>query len=86
MAEGAWDVVLKRYAVEQWTEDDRILLDVAQQLFRFFFTDESGQALLSLLNIHTASCVIDTNVLLQDISRTLKKKQIVPRSNTWPYR
>lgn len=68
-------MVTQKYRGEQWTEDDRILLDLAQQLFRFFLTDEYGQALLSLLGVHTASCVIDTNVLLQDISRTLKKKQ-----------
>jgi hypothetical protein len=48
---------------------------VVHQAFHFLFTDELGQCLLDLLGIHYASCVVDTNVLLRDISWTLKKQR-----------
>jgi hypothetical protein len=49
------------------------LMDVIHKAFRFLFTDELGQYLLDLLGTHYASYVLDTNVLLRDISWTLKK-------------
>lgn len=64
----------KRYLVDG-LPDDTILMDVVHKAFRFLFTDELGQCLLDLLGIHYASCVVDTNVLLRDISWTLKKQR-----------
>jgi hypothetical protein len=64
----------KRYLVDG-LPDDTILMDLVHEAFRFLFTDELGQYLLGLLGIHYASCVVDTNVLLRDISWTLKKRR-----------
>lgn len=63
----------KRYIAEE-LPGDTILMDLVHNAFRFLFTDELEQLLLDLLGIHYASCVLDTNFILQDISWTLKKQ------------
>ena len=64
----------KRYFAEE-LPGDIIWMDLVHEAFRFLFTDELGQDLLALLGVHYASCVLDTNVLLRDISWTLKKRR-----------
>src|SRR5712692_11452308 len=51
---------------------DLVLLEVIHDLLRLFVTEEEVQRFLRSLGVHFASCVVDTNIWLADITRTLK--------------
>lgn len=51
---------------------DLVFMEVVHDLFRSFFTEEWGKHLLDTLGVHFASCVVDTNIWLADITRTIK--------------
>lgn len=52
---------------------DLVFMEVLHDLLRLFITEEEIQRFLKSLGVHFASCVVDTNIWLQDITRTLKK-------------
>ncbi len=49
-----------------------VFMEVLHDLLRLFVTEEQLQEFLRTLGVHLASCVVDTNVWLADITRTLK--------------
>lgn len=51
---------------------DQVFLEV----IHLFFTEEAGYSLIASLGVHIASCVIDTNILVQEISKTVKSGEI----------
>lgn len=51
---------------------DLVFMEVLHDLLRLFVTEEQIQQFLRTLGVHFASCVVDTNVWLADITRTLK--------------
>lgn len=55
---------------------DQVFLEVMHDVFRLFLTEETGRSLLVSLGVHIASCVIDTNILVQEISKTVKSHEI----------
>lgn len=52
---------------------DLVFMEVLHDLLRLFVTEEQIQQFLKNLGVHLASCVVDTNIWLADITRTLKK-------------
>ena len=51
---------------------DLVFMEVLHDLLRLFVTEEQIQQFLRTLGVDLASCVVDTNVWLADITRTLK--------------
>jgi len=52
---------------------DLVFMEVLHDLLRLFVTEEQIQQFLKNLGVHLASCIVDTNIWLADITRTLKK-------------
>jgi hypothetical protein len=51
---------------------DLVFMEVLQELLRLFVTEQQIQQFLQTLGVHFSSCVVDTNIWLVDLMRTLK--------------